>query len=86
MPEQQVDCRAMGHVIQFVSHVAAELLRWRARQISRRNLWFSKNAIFRFDGAAVDVLYCLNTCKTSFRQDLQDYQDYESSANQQGQT
>ncbi|MBO6120825.1 MAG: hypothetical protein J6Q49_03105 [Kiritimatiellae bacterium] len=52
------------------SHVAAE---WHcaglARQISGRNLWFSKNAIFHFDGAAVIVLYCSNTCKTSFRQD-----------------
>jgi hypothetical protein len=34
-----------------------------------------------FDGAAVDELHCLNTCKTSFRQDLQDYQDYERSEN-----
>ncbi len=34
-----------------------------------------------FDGAAVDELHSPNTCKTSFRQDLQDYQDYESSEN-----
>ena len=61
------------------SHVAGE---WHcaglARQILKRNLWFSKNATLRFAGAAVIVLYCSNTCKTSFRQDLQDYQDYES--------
>ena len=27
--------------------------------VQNRNLYFSNNATFRFDGAAVDVLYCL---------------------------
>ena len=59
LPRFVVARSAPVHKQLVCSHVAAELLRWRARQISRRNLWFSKNAIFRFDGAAVDVLYCL---------------------------